>query len=211
MKSICELFFNQADKNLRAPRAAMVPRSPVPALSLLFGVLNNGLICVLYGAAQDLVSHFNEHNAATSVTIVATASALVGPALLAGPLKSTGFRTRMWICSGFALAGLLLAAFTCMSTALRGPSGLFVMLIATFLLGLQQSIGENAGCIRFQCLPPIALSCWGAGTGIAGVVMPLLYTLIEEVSLAARFLYMLPVLAMYLVAESGRRPSGAAS
>ena len=29
--------------------------------------------------------------------------------------------------------------------------------------------------------------------------MPLLYTLIEEVSLAARFLYMLPVLAMYLV------------
>ena len=52
VKSMCELFFKQADKNLRAPRAAMVPRSPVPALSLLFGVLNNGLICVLYGAAQ---------------------------------------------------------------------------------------------------------------------------------------------------------------
>merc|ERR1712196_686779 len=100
------------------------------------------------------------------------------------------------------MGGLLILVFVCMAPALRGPGGLLVALIATFLLGLQQSIGETSGCIRFRRLPPIALSCWGAGTGIAGVVMPLLYTLISHLHLADRFLCMLPVVAIYLAVST---------
>jgi hypothetical protein len=141
-------------------------------------------------------------DAAPSVTMVTTFSGLTGPALLAGPLRSTGFRTRLWIASGLALTGLFILAFTCMTPALRSADGLTVALFAAFVLGLQQSIGENCGCIRFRRLAPIAFSSWGVGTGIGGIVMPFLYSVISDLPLAQRFLHMIPVLALYLAVST---------
>merc|ERR1719258_565443 len=86
-----------------------------------------------------------------------------------------------------------------MTPALRSADGLAVALFAAFVIGLQQSIGENCGCIRFRRLPEIAFSAWGVGTGVGGIVMPLLYTYISHLPLAQRFLAMIPVLAAYLV------------
>ena len=90
-----------------------------------------------------------------------TFAGVTGPALLAGPLRSTGFRTRLTIATTLGLAGLFTLAFTCTAPALRSADGLAVALFAAYLVGLQQSIGENCGCARFRRLPPIAFSAWG--------------------------------------------------
>merc|ERR1740130_29444 len=75
--------------------------------------------------------------------------------------------------------------------------GMVVAMVAVFLSGLQQSLGENCACMRFRRFSKVALSCWGAGTGLAGIFPPMVYSAISHLPLYQRFLVAIPILAFY--------------
>merc|ERR1740130_2421116 len=77
--------------------------------------------------------------------------------------------------------------------------GMVVAMVAVFLSGLQQSLGENCACMRFRRFSKVALSCWGAGTGMAGIFPPMVYSSIAGLPLYQRFLVAIPILAFYFV------------
>lgn len=175
------------------------------ALFCSYGLLNNGLICVVYGAAQDITESFGYPNSAPSVTFVSTLSAIAGPLLLlTWPLRCAGYRTRAVVACLLGLIGLLLLAFSTQALAADGPEGkspvgLVVGWAGVIFVALQQSIGENCACIRFRRFSTLALSCWGAGTGFAGIFPPLIYGAIAHWPLSSRFLAVVPILVINFV------------
>eukprot|EP00929_Paragymnodinium_shiwhaense_P083455 TRINITY_DN44487_c0_g1_i2.p1 TRINITY_DN44487_c0_g1~~TRINITY_DN44487_c0_g1_i2.p1 ORF type:complete len:438 (+),score=67.35 TRINITY_DN44487_c0_g1_i2:45-1358(+) len=170
----------------------------------LFGLLNNGVICVCYGAAQDMCTRFGYPDLPSSVSFIACGAAVMGPLLLADtPLRLAGFRLRLALASGIGVVGLLLIAGVAWGMAPdnegeQAPAAMALALIGVFLVGLQQSFGENTACVRFRRLPNVALSCWGAGTGLAGIFPNLLYDQIRHWDLQWRFLAAMPLLFVLL-------------
>lgn len=168
-----------------------------------YGLLNNGLICVAYGAAQDICNNFGYPDATPMITLISTVAAIVAPlCLLVAPLRHAGYRTRALVACTVGLLGLLLLswstwALTPTAEAHTSLVGMSTALLAVFLLGLQQSLGENCACMRFRRFSKLALSCWGAGTGLAGIVPPLLYSAISHWPLYLRFMVAVPLLAIY--------------
>eukprot|EP00928_Gymnodinium_smaydae_P081936 TRINITY_DN65366_c0_g1_i1.p1 TRINITY_DN65366_c0_g1~~TRINITY_DN65366_c0_g1_i1.p1 ORF type:complete len:438 (-),score=59.53 TRINITY_DN65366_c0_g1_i1:418-1542(-) len=151
-----------------------------------------------------------------SVTLVSTISCIIGPFLLVkSPLRRAGYRARSLIACACGVSGLLLLAYTTktmsvLDAAEHSALGYALSLAAVLLVGLQQSLGENCACIRFQRFSKMALSCWGAGTGLAGILPPLVYGFISSWPLYQRFLAVIPIMVLYFavcvgVYEAGRR------
>jgi len=184
-------------------------------LFISYGLLNNGVVCVVYGAAQDITNSFGYPDMAPSVVFWSTVSCILGPLLLLSwPLRKAGYRTRALVACALGLAGLLLLAISTQLFAAaeneQSPVGLFLGMVGVVLVALQQSIGENCACMRFRRFSKMALSCWGAGTGIAGIVPPLVYGLISHWPLYTRFLAVVPILPVYFIVcisvyNAGRR------
>jgi len=161
-----------------------------------YGLLNNGIICVAYGAAQDIVGIYGYPNSAPLVTLISTVSAIVAPLmLLSWPLRFTGYRVRSIVSGLIGLVGLLMLAFSTYAMK-SSAAGMVVGMTAVFLLGLQQAFGENCACMRFRRFSKHALSCWGAGTGLAGIFPPMAYGAIKSLPLYMRFLVAIPLLGV---------------
>lgn len=188
----------QADEQPCVPSVAPARSTAFDiALFTTYGFLNNAIICVVYGGAQDIVDSFGYPNQTTLVTFISTCASVIGPSLLlAWPLNLAGYRVRNVVSCGLGLLGLLLLAIS--TQAMKDSLvGMVVAMVAVFLSGLQQSLGENCACMRFRRFSKIALSCWGAGTGLAGIFPPMVYTAIKHLPLYQRFLVAIPILAFY--------------
>lgn len=166
-------------------------------LFIAYGLLNNGLICVCYGAAQDIVNVYGFPDSAPLVTLISTVAAIAAPILLMSwPLRITGYRVRCIVSCVIGLVGLLMLAVST-ETMRSSTVGMVVGMTGVFFVGLQQALGENCACVRFRRFSKHALSCWGAGTGLAGIFPPMLYSAISGLELSVRFIIVVPLLAVY--------------
>mmetsp|Transcript_49530 Transcript_49530/g.111233 ORF Transcript_49530/g.111233 Transcript_49530/m.111233 type:complete len:478 (-) Transcript_49530:45-1478(-) len=172
-------------------------------LFLFYGLLNNAVINIAFGAAQDIVTGFGYPDAAPLITTMSTTAAITGPTLLmCWPLNCIGFRSKALVATSLAMLGLLIMSVSAETLAAKdkkSPLGLTLALVAGLLLGLQQSLGENIANMRFQRCSKLAFSMWGAGTGVAGILPPLAYGLVSGWRLSLRFLVGVPLLCLYLV------------
>lgn len=140
---------------------------------ILAAILNNLPFCFVAAAAQHLTDDVFEMPMLTPAFLFTpTAACLVG-ALLNVVLLRRGlsFEQRITITIVLQLVSVVMVA---LSTRVRSGLGISIALGGTSVLGLSQFIGEvtHLGVLP-RCFKP-SLGLWGMGTGLSGLVGPLL-------------------------------------
>ncbi|KAF4661109.1 hypothetical protein FOZ61_003516 [Perkinsus olseni] len=144
--------------------------------SCLLGIINNNGYTLVNAVAADLAFHFGKVNFMSMFTLVLLLGCFGMTMLHSRVAFRFSFKQRIFVTLTFQTVSYGLLA---LAAILANPNfGFALSLIGTVLTGFAQAIGEVNNISRLHKLPATLIGAWGAGTGLAGIVGPLVYSLL---------------------------------
>ncbi|EER08755.1 Protein btn1, putative, partial [Perkinsus marinus ATCC 50983] len=144
--------------------------------SCLLGIINNNGYTLVNAVAADLAFRYGKVNFMSLFTTVLLVGCFGMTILHSRVAFRFSFKQRIFftLCCQTLSYGLLAVA-----AILTNPNfGFALSLIGTVLTGFAQAIGEVNNISRLHRLPATLIGAWGAGTGLAGIVGPLIYSVL---------------------------------
>lgn len=156
------------------------------ALSLVLATVNNFHYCLIFAAAATLADKFKMGDQMPMFGLVLQITCTIISLVNGGWFVKIPLPIRVVM-----LLTAMVCGYTLMIVATLVESNLLGFLITVAgagCLGFMQSVGELGLVAFFRNFPPSILGSWGAGTGIAGILAPLVWVfLTAHMSYAAVF------------------------
>ncbi|KAF4653199.1 hypothetical protein FOL47_010651 [Perkinsus chesapeaki] len=144
--------------------------------SCILGIINNNGYTLVNAVAADLAFRFDKVNFMSMFTMVLLIGCFLMTMLHSRIAFRFTFKQRIFVA---LLLQTISYGLLAVAAILTNPNiGFALSLIGTILTGFAQAIGEVNNISRLHKLPATLIGAWGAGTGLAGIIGPLIYSVL---------------------------------